>query len=47
MRLTGTVKTTGQGKQLKGKKSIRKEAKEETDALEREYQGEAEGKWRR
>lgn len=27
-------RTTGQGKQLKGRKSIRKEAKEETDALE-------------
>lgn len=36
MRPTGTVKTTGQGKQLKGRKSIRKDVKEETDALEGE-----------
>ena len=36
MRPTGTVKTTGQEKQLKGRKSIRKEVKEETDALKGE-----------
>ena len=44
MRPTGTVKTTGQGKQRKGRKSIREEVKEETDALEGEENTRGRGK---
>lgn len=44
MKPTGTVRKTGQGKQLKGRESIRKEGREETDAVEGEENTRERGK---